>query len=71
MDNLAEKVHECLNHYVLFAYSWDHKTVHYTGCLLFTGCLSIEVKEGLSGLSELTVILWVSTIEGCLLSRVP
>ena len=27
--------------------------------------------EGQSGLSELLVILWVSAVEGCLLSRVP
>ena len=38
------------------------------GCLLFRVCLSIEVQ---SGLSELSVISWVSAFQGCLLSGVP
>ena len=50
MDNLAEKVDECpLNrgHWVLFAYSWDRESCllyGVVGCLLFGGCLSIEVN---------------------------
>ena len=43
------------------------------GCPLFRGCLSIEVngKAMQSGLSELSIISWVSAIQGCLLSGVP
>ena len=32
------------------------------------GCLSIEVNGGQSGLSELSVISWVSAVHGCPLS---
>ena len=35
------------------------------------GLLSIELKGGQSRLSELSVILWVSAVEGCPLSSVP
>ena len=31
----------------------------------------LKSMEGQSGLSELSVMLWVSAIQGCLLSRVP
>ena len=33
------------------------------GCQLFSGCLIVK--------SELSVVLWVSAVEKCLLSRVP
>ena len=39
------------------------------GCPLFRGCLSIEVNGRTVGTSELSVILWVSTVEEC--RRVP
>ena len=77
VDNLAEKVDGCpLNRgrSVLFAYNWDRENCPLygvAGCPLFRGCLSIEVKEGQSGLSELSVISWVSAVEGCPLSGVP
>ena len=38
------------SHQVLYVYNWDRKTVSYimdqvvAGCLLFRGCLSIEVN---------------------------
>ena len=35
------------------------------------GLLSIELKGGQSRLSELSVISWVSAVEGCPLSSVP
>ena len=50
MDNLAEKVDECpLNRgrKVLFAYNRDRKNCllyGVAGCLLFRGCLSVEVN---------------------------
>ena len=31
----------------------------------------LEVNEGQSGLSELSIILWVSAVQGCQLSGVP
>ena len=40
------------------------------GCPLFRGCLSIEVNGRQSGLSELSVISWVSAVEESLLSGV-
>ena len=73
IDNLALKVDECpLNrgHKVLLAYNWDRENCPLygvVGCPLFRGCLSIKVN-GQSGLSELSVILWVSAVEGCPLS---
>ena len=39
-----------------------------SGVSAIQGLLSIEVTEGQSELSEVHVILWVPTIEGCLLS---
>ena len=42
-----------------------------SGCPLFRGCLNIEVNGRIVGLSELFVISWVSTVEGCLLSKAP
>ena len=50
MDNLAEKVNECLlnrGRQVLFAYNWDRENcpLHgIAGYLLFGGCLNIEVN---------------------------
>ena len=50
VDNLAEKVDECpLNQgrLVLLAYNWDHENCllyGVAGCLLFRGCLGIEVN---------------------------
>ena len=50
VDNLAEKVNDCpLNRgrWVLLAYNWDHESCplyRVAGCLLFGGCLSIEVN---------------------------
>ena len=38
--------------------------------LLFRGCLHIEVYGEWSGLSELSIILWVFAVEECSLSRV-
>ena len=50
VDNLAEKVDECLlnwGHCVLLTYNWDRENCPLygvPGCLLFRGCLSIEVN---------------------------
>ena len=50
VDNLAEKVDECLlnrGRRVLLAYNWDRESCPLygvAGCLLFRGCLSIEVN---------------------------
>ena len=50
MDNLAEKVDECLlnrGHKVLFVYNQDCKNCplyRVVGCPLLGGCLSIEVN---------------------------
>ena len=70
VDNLAEKVDKCWGCYVLFAYNWDHKHCPLYGVV---GCplirvLVLKYMEGQSGLSELSVILWVSSVEGCPLS---
>ena len=76
-DNLAEEVNECPLNWgcqVLFAYNWDRKNCplyRVAGCLLFRGCLSVEVNGRTVGLSELSVISWVSAVEGCPLSGVP
>ena len=40
------------------------------GCLLFRSSLSTEVNGRTVRLPELSVILWVSTVERCPLSRV-
>ena len=59
---------------VLFAYNWDCENCplyRVAGCLLFRGCLRIEVNGRTVGTSELSVILWESAVEGCLLSGVP
>ena len=58
------------------SYSWDREKCPLygvAGCPLFRGCLSIEVYGTTvqSGLSELSVISWVSAVEGCPLSGVP
>ena len=56
---------------VLFVYNWEHEKCplyRVAGCLLPRVSKSIEKQ---SGLSELSVILWVSAVEGCPLSRVP
>ena len=37
-------------------------------CPLLRGCLSIEVNGRQSGHLELSVISWVSAVEGCLLA---
>ena len=76
-DNLPEKVDKCPLYWgrqVLFAHNWGCENCllyGVAGCPLFRGCLSIEVNEGQSGLSELSVISWVSAVEGCPLSGVP
>ena len=47
---------------------WDHENYllyGVVGCLLFRGCLSIEVNRRTVDIS------WVSTVEGCLLHGVP
>ena len=50
VDNLAEKVNECLLNrglQVLFAYNWDREgcpLYRVAGCQLLRGCLSIEVN---------------------------
>ena len=50
VDNVAKMVDECpLNRgcQLLFAYNWDHENCPLYGvvwCLLFRGCLSIEVN---------------------------
>ena len=67
MDNVAQKVDKCpltLGRQVLFVYNWRCKSCplyRVAACPLFRGCLSIEGK---SGLLELSVILWVSAVEG-------
>ena len=48
VDNLAEKVNECLlnlGHRVLLAYNLDHENCllyRVAGCLLFRGCLEVD-----------------------------
>ena len=50
VDNLAEKVDECPLNWgrcVLLAYNWDRENCPLygvVGCLLFRGCLSVEVN---------------------------
>ena len=47
------------------------KTVHYTGSGVSRVAYVLKSMEGQSGLSELSVIVWVSAIQGCPLSGVP
>ena len=71
VDNLAEKVKECAKSGSL-SIDWDQESCplyRVPGCLLFRGCLSIEVNGRQSGLSELSILSWVSAIEGCPLNR--
>ena len=53
----------------MFAYNWAHENCPLygvAGCPLFRGCLSIEVNGRVVGTFRFA---WVSTVEGCLLSR--
>ena len=63
VDNLAEKADECpLNHV-----NQDRKNCllyGVAGCLLFRVAQVLKWMKGQSGLSELSVISWVSTVEG-------
>ena len=77
VDNLAEKFDECLlnrGRCVLLTYNWDRENCPLygvAGCPLFRDCLSIEVNRmAQSELSELSVISWVSAIQGCLSSGI-
>ena len=52
---------------------WDHENCllyGVAGCPLFRGCLSIEVNGRTVGNFQ-NCILWVSAVQGCLLSWVP
>ena len=59
VDNIAEKVDKCpLNQdqYVLLAYNWERENCSLygvVGCLLFRGCLNIEVNAWTVGSFEI------------------
>ena len=73
VENLAERVDMCpLNQgrYMLFMYNWERETCPSYGVVgypLFTA----NVKEKVSGYSGLSIISWMSAVEGYLLSKVP
>ena len=73
VDNLIEKIDECpLNRgQVLFAYNWDCKNSGLSGVSAIQGLLALKWMEGQLGLSEMSVISWVSAVEGCSLCGVP
>ena len=53
---------------VLFVYNWEHEKCplyRVAGCLLPRVSNILKSIEKQSGLSELSVILWVSAVEGC------
>ena len=73
VENHAEKVDECplirVVEYCLRTIGNDNCPLYrVVGCPLFRDCLGIERQ---SGLSELSVIWWVFTVEGCPLTGVP
>ena len=78
MENRAEKANECLLNWgrrVLFVYNRDSKNCplyRVAKCPLFKDCLIMEVNGRRVGtFRELSVMLWVSAVEGCPLSRIP
>ena len=79
VDNLAEKVDECPLNWdrrvlLVYMYNWDRKNCRLygvVGCLLFRGCLSIEVNGRTIGTFRIVCYIMCSCFSGCPLSGVP
>ena len=76
VDHLVEKVDKCPGSLsIFFAYNWDREKCPLygvAGCPHFRGCLSIEVNgRTVRTFRIVSIILWMSAVEGCPLSRDP
>ena len=64
VESLAEKIHECPLNRGRSVYNRDGGDCRLYGVSAIQGLL-LKRMEGQSGISELSVILWLSVVHGC------